>query len=93
MQVINKEKAGKRLCPFKVSGDFCVADKCMSWRFGESRKFGRTKEDAKALKEEGWSIVGIEVELGIESLTLRKVLDVGYCGVAGLPGQLPTENG
>lgn len=89
MQIVTKDVAHKRMCPFKVSGDFCVSDRCMSWRFGEQRKIGVDADEKDKLKSDGWAVVGYEVDITGATFTMRKILDKGYCGVAGLPGETP----
>lgn len=90
--LMTKDEAAKKHCPFKVSGPFCVADKCMSWRWGTYHKSGVGKDDLDNLREEGFSVIGYEANILHATFSVRKILDKGHCGVAGLPGKIATAN-
>lgn len=88
LQLMTEDEAMQQECPFKSGATrTCSASACMVWRFAANRKEGRDQADAQALMDQGWAATRVEAQAGHGYVTLKKLTDKGYCGVAGMPGQ------
>jgi len=83
--IVTEEQARTKQCASNCT-NYCVASKCMAWRVDSAAgEFPMRVAEAKVLVERDSNFVIVsEAESTLRpNATVRRLADVGYCGLAG----------